>query len=194
MRIRAGKRAIDKKRGKHYSEPQEEKMNENVNEEIDISDILHFADEDIQEHKEEGNVHFPSENRQEDKIDTSEKIRKKKKPKYKILIIGLLTIGIIAGGSYFMLNKDEMLNKLGINKTVEIQKVNEKGEITEEYAKQLAVEKFKELKEEVKVQDLSILKIERAGEEYYYITSAENSLEVKLLGSNITRVNSVPVQ
>lgn len=240
MGIRTGKRAISKRKGKHYSEPQENKIDtnvyeeediidimhfpgedigenketENVNEEIDISDIMHFPDEDVeehketeevnegidisdvmnvpneevQEHKEEENAYFPSEEGQEDRKNINEKRVSKKKPKYKIFIIGLLVIGIIAGGSYFMLNKEE------VTKPVEIQKVNDKGEITEEYAKQLAVGKFKELNEEVKSKDLEILRIDRDGEEYYYINSSQNSLEIRVLSGEITRVNSVPVQ
>jgi len=69
---------------------------------------------------------------------------------------------------------------------------NEK--ITEDEAKDIAVQRFTALGEEnVSSTAISVKKIRRSGEEYYYITSAENTLEVKIKGGKITRVNSVIV-
>lgn len=68
------------------------------------------------------------------------------------------------------------------------------GEITEDEAKDIAVKRFIALGEQnVDATSLSVKKIRRSGEEYYYITSAENTLEVKIQGGKITRVNSVIV-
>lgn len=68
------------------------------------------------------------------------------------------------------------------------------GEITEDEAKDIAVKRFTTLGEQnVSAESVSVKKIRRSGEEYYYITSAENTLEVKIKGGNITRVNSVIV-
>lgn len=67
-------------------------------------------------------------------------------------------------------------------------------EITEEKARKVAVKQFKNLKENVKQEDLNVLKIQRSGEEYYYITSAQNSLEIKIKGGQITRINSASVE
>lgn len=67
-------------------------------------------------------------------------------------------------------------------------------EITEDEAKNIAVKRFTALGEQdVNAESISIKKIRRSGEEYYYITSAENTLEVKIIGGNITRINSVIV-
>ncbi|MDE5830581.1 MAG: hypothetical protein K2H53_02660 [Clostridia bacterium] len=68
------------------------------------------------------------------------------------------------------------------------------GEITEEEAKDIALARFTALGEQnVSKEGLAIKKIRRSGEEYYYITSSENTLEVKIEGGKITRINSVIV-
>lgn len=61
-------------------------------------------------------------------------------------------------------------------------------------AAKVAINKFKELGENVKKEDLEILKIQRDGEELYYISSKENTAEVRISDSKITRLNSVPVK
>ena len=70
---------------------------------------------------------------------------------------------------------------------------NSNGKDAEAAAK-VAINKFKELGENVKKEDLEILKIQRDGEELYYISSKENTAEVRILDSKITRLNSVPVK
>lgn len=73
--------------------------------------------------------------------------------------------------------------------------VKEDEEITEEKACKVAVKQFKKLGEkDVKEDKVSIKKIAREGEEYYYITSKENTLEIQIKGGKITRVNSVLVE
>jgi hypothetical protein len=67
-------------------------------------------------------------------------------------------------------------------------------EISEKEARSLAKKQFKELGEKVKEDDLEVLKIQREGEEYYYISSAENTLEIKISSGDITRINSVKVE
>ena len=67
--------------------------------------------------------------------------------------------------------------------------------ISEKDARKLAKKQFKEMGEKgVKEKELEVLKIEREGEEYYYISSAENTLEIKLTTGEITRINSVKVE
>ena len=46
----------------------------------------------------------------------------------------------------------------------------------------------------LKKEDLKVIKIQREGEEYYYITSVENSLEIKIKGGKISRINAAPVE
>lgn len=72
---------------------------------------------------------------------------------------------------------------------------NSANEISEQEARKLAVKQFKELDEKwIKEKDLEVLEFSRANEYYYYISSKENTIEIKKNGGKITRINSVPVQ
>ena len=72
---------------------------------------------------------------------------------------------------------------------------NSANEISEQVARKLAVKQFKELDEKwIKEKDLEVLEFSRANEYYYYISSKENTIEIKKNGGKITRINSVPVQ
>ena len=72
---------------------------------------------------------------------------------------------------------------------------NSANEITQQEARKLAVKQFKELDEKwIKEKDLEVLEFSRANEYYYYISSKENTVEIKKDGGKITRINSVPVQ
>lgn len=77
--------------------------------------------------------------------------------------------------------------------TVVSSKTKENEEITEE-AKELAIKQFKKIGEKNLEKDkINIIKIDRNGEEYYYVTSAENTAEIKIKGGQITRINSASV-
>lgn len=134
----------------------------------------------------------------------------------------LVCIAVILGSVYFLFDledevsgfvttaKDTVGKFIGnIGKSSDEDKTNNKNtaknetkspnnsnveEITEDEAKDIAVQRFTALGEEnVSSTAISVKKIRRSGEEYYYITSAENTLEVKIKGGKITRVNSVIV-
>lgn len=76
-----------------------------------------------------------------------------------------------------------------------VQSGNSGNEITEQEARKLAAKQFKELDEKwVKEKELEVLEFSRANEYYYYISSKENTIEIKKDGGKITRINSVPVQ
>lgn len=76
-----------------------------------------------------------------------------------------------------------------------VQSGNSGNEITEQEARKLATKQFKELNEKwVKEKELEVLEFSRANEYYYYISSKENTIEIKKDGGKITRINSVPVQ
>ena len=78
--------------------------------------------------------------------------------------------------------------------TVVSSKTKENEEITEEEAKKLAIKQFKKIGEKNLEKDkINIIKIDRNGEEYYYVTSAENTAEIKIKGGQITRINSASV-
>lgn len=72
---------------------------------------------------------------------------------------------------------------------------NSANEITQQEARKLAAKQFKELDEKwVREKELEVLEFSRANEYYYYISSKENTIEIKKDGGKITRINSVPVQ
>lgn len=74
------------------------------------------------------------------------------------------------------------------------EEVNSNSGITENEARNIAILKFNELGESnINNEDLGVKKIRRSGEEYYYISSKENTLEVKIETGQITRINSVVV-
>lgn len=78
--------------------------------------------------------------------------------------------------------------------TVVSSKTKENEEITEEEAKELAIKQFKKIGEKNLEKDkINIIKIDRHGEEYYYVTSAENTAEIKIKSGQITRINSASV-
>lgn len=78
--------------------------------------------------------------------------------------------------------------------TVVSSKTKENEEITEEEAKELAIKQLKKIGEKNLEKDkINIIKIDRNGEEYYYVTSAENTAEIKIKGGQITRINSASV-
>lgn len=78
--------------------------------------------------------------------------------------------------------------------TIVSSKTKENEEITEEQVKELAIKQFKKIGEKNLEKDkINIIKIDRNGEEYYYVTSAENTAEIKIKGGQITRINSASV-
>lgn len=70
----------------------------------------------------------------------------------------------------------------------------ENEEISEENARKATIKQFKKLGENVKEEDLKVTKISRSNIEYYYITSAKNSLEIRIKGGIIERINSVLIE
>ena len=58
----------------------------------------------------------------------------------------------------------------------------------------MAIKQFKKLGENINEKELKVMKIQRKGEEYYYISSKENTLEIKLKGGKVTRINSATVE
>lgn len=74
-------------------------------------------------------------------------------------------------------------------------KLGSDEEISENDAKKLAIKQFKKIGESnIDEESLRVLKIQRKGKEFYYISSKENTLEIQILGGNITRINSVVVE
>lgn len=87
---------------------------------------------------------------------------------------------------------DEIVTPSGI-KVVDT-RIKENEEISENDAKEAAVKQFKRLDETVKKEELRCQKIERNQVEYYYITSKQHSLEIKIKGGKIERIDTMPVE
>ena len=68
-------------------------------------------------------------------------------------------------------------------------------EISENDARKVAKKQFEALGEaKIKTDELKVQQIRRSGEEYYYISSKENTLEIRIKYGKITRLNSVSVE
>lgn len=69
------------------------------------------------------------------------------------------------------------------------------GDANETAAKMIAISKFKELGEtDITESNLQIMTIQRDGQDYYYITSSKNSMEIHIATGKTTRINSIPVE
>ena len=73
-------------------------------------------------------------------------------------------------------------------------KMQNDEEITEEKAREIAVKQFKRLGEKIEEKELEVVQIIRKEEQYYYISSPKNTLEIKIKGGVITKINTVVVQ
>ena len=133
-----------------------------------------------------------------DKIKKIKAIKIQKKVKIGIIIgvITIIVIGIVIGTLYQL---DKSHQRLGGNLEgffegeENVKDKQEEEEKQKEKAIEIAVKKFKELGEKVKKEQLEVLKIQRKGELYYYISAKENSLEIKISDLQITRVNGILV-
>lgn len=108
-----------------------------------------------------------------------------------VIIVSLCIILKPEDGGIFAKQKEKLMVD-----GVEVIQSNKKEteEISEKEARKIAVKQFKKLNENVKEDSLSVTKIQRKGEEYYYIVSQRNNVEVKIMGGKITRINSSLVE
>ena len=123
-----------------------------------------------------------------DKIKKIKAIKIQKKVKIGIIIgvITIIVIGIVIGTLYQLDKSHQILGG-------SLEGFFEGEENVKDKAIEIAVKKFKELGEKVKKEQLEVLKIQRKGELYYYISAKENSLEIKISDLQITRVNGILV-
>lgn len=83
-------------------------------------------------------------------------------------------------------SKDKSDDKNGSSK--------EKGEASEDRAREIAVEEFEKLGDKVSKESLTVLNLERKdGLMYYYIKSDKNTCEVRKQDGVLTRLNANPV-
>ena len=133
-----------------------------------------------------------------DKIKKIKAIKIQKKVKIGIIIgvITIIVIGIVIGTLY-QLDKSHQILGGSLEGFFEgeenVKDKQEEEEKQKEKAIEIAVKKFKELGEKVKKEQLEVLKIQRKGELYYYMSAKENSLEIKISDLQITRVNGILV-
>lgn len=108
-----------------------------------------------------------------------------------VIIVSLCIILKPEDGGIFAKQKEKLMVD-----GVEVIQSNKKEteEISEKEARKIAVKQFKKLNENVKEDSLNVTKIQRKGEEYYYIVSQRNNIEIKIMGGKITRVNSSLVE
>ena len=108
-----------------------------------------------------------------------------------VIVVSLCIILKPEDGGIFAKQKEKLMVD-----GVEVIQSNKKEteEISEKEARKIAVKQFKKLNENVKEDSLSVTKIQRKGQEYYYIVSQKNNVEIKIMGGKITRVNSSLVE
>lgn len=122
-------------------------------------------------------------------METKEnKAEKTKKLIIKIVIIAIIIIILLT--ALIIIDRNKKIFEGNLSNFFEIETSNRQ----EEKAIKVAEEKFKELGENIDEKNLEILKIQRNGEVYYYISAKENTVEVREKDSKITRINSVPVE
>ena len=117
----------------------------------------------------------------------SKKLLKKYRKYGKYAIIAGICIIIIIAIVIKVLPKGKIVDGVRI---VEIEKT-ENEEITKEEALQISVKQFKYLGEKEKEDQLRVEKITQDGQEYFYIKSAQNSIQIQIKGGKIIRINNV---
>lgn len=134
-----------------------------------------------------------------EKIKRIKAIKVQKKVKIGIIVgaILIIIIGITIGTLYELDKSHKILggnleNIFAEKESAEDKKKQEDKQ--KEKAIEKAINKFTELGEQVKKDELEVLKIQRKGELYYYISAKENSVEIKIDTVEITRVNGILVQ
>lgn len=138
----------------------------------------------------------------EDKIKENNKIREKKTENnnkmrlnkkitpYNIVII--INIILIFTSLYIIFKPNKKYTSYGVE--IVQSEVRSNKEITEEEAKEIAIKQFEKLGERVKKDSLEIIKLERKDGLYYYISSEKNTMEIRIKGGKIIRINAVPVE
>jgi len=144
-----------------------------------------------------------------EKIDTIKKAKKQKALKTVAIIIIFLLLLVIIGGiiCWYYYPQGQVVEKLQqiwpwkttSQENENNEKLEENIQTTQEdkqkqRAIDVAITKFKEMGEELEKSDLEILRIQREGKLYYYISSPENTLEIECETAIISRVNGILVE
>lgn len=129
-------------------------------------------------------------------MNKADKIKRIKRKKKTILLsIGIIITILIVCIVLFVLKE---ANVIGKNKNQSFGVAQSITENSDEQKKKKAIDvalnKFHELGENVNENELEVMKIKRKNEYYYYISSKQNTVEVRLSDNKITRVNSILVE
>ena len=123
----------------------------------------------------------------EEKLNKIKQIKQIKNKKRIITIVSLILILIVIIVVMFLLDKQYKTFGGSISEVFEINtnnKTNNTLSNEEDKQKQEAIKvakkKFNELGENVEENNLEVLKIQRKGELYYYISSKDNTLEIRI--------------
>lgn len=104
----------------------------------------------------------------------------------------LASVILIFVGMYMFLKPEKKFTPSGIE--VATTKVKDNEEISKDKAIKLALEQFEILGEKkLSEEDLEVLEIIKQKEDYYYISSPKNTVEIKIKGGIVTMINSATV-
>lgn len=135
---------------------------------------------------------------------------KKKKFKWHKLVI-IICLALITVSLYFIFKYKDKLNFKNIfggsnkssindkNNTVDGVEIvpndnKENKEISEEDAKNIAIRQFANLGEGANPNKLNVIRLQRNGEEFFYVSSPKNTVEIRISDGKITKINSVVVE
>lgn len=115
---------------------------------------------------------------------------------YNLAIIVCVVLIVVSLFIIFKPEKKEETSKSSNNtEMVQNKKKDNKKEIKEEKAREIAKKRFEQLGEkDINEKELQVKKITRNGENSYYVVSANNTVEVRAKDGKIIRVNSVVVE
>lgn len=132
------------------------------------------------------------------------RFKKKKFNFYKLAII--LCLALIIASLYFIIkykvkpnnatNGSNISSKNDKSNTVDGVEVvpNDNKEISEEDAKSIAIRQFANLGEGANPNKLNVIRLQRDGEEFFYVSSPKNTVEIRISDGKITKINSVVVE
>ncbi len=125
----------------------------------------------------------------------SKKLKEKRiKRVFNLYNLGFLICIVIITICLFIIFKPK--KKMTVDGIEIVQTDVKEGETLDENdAKKIAVKQFKKLGEsDVKESDINVKRIVRKEDEYYFITSKLNTMEIRIKDGEIVRINSAYVQ
>lgn len=120
-------------------------------------------------------------------------MEKKRKKGFNIRIFAIIICILIIIASLFIIFKPyKIITAYGLE--VFQPKIEKDEEITKQQAREIAIKQLEKMGENIEKEKLEVLELQRQDGKYYYISSQRNSLEIRIKGGEITRINAVPVK